>query len=244
MKMKPGRLIVTVMSVALVAASGLAMASSLTPTNDGVHVAGYDLSEYGIAPASWTNFENAVKVRIAKKGKGGSKGTLLRVTGNNGAGNYFNLEPADNFTIKGSSYKLKARFDADGNLLKGGVKVNGTIKTEEGRVSGRLLTASLGGLLSDQGYAFTNNLLGFNTYNTKCHAAIESITPGGCESGESAYVSLDKNLAAITRKYQSSGLAVTGSADLVITNVPVPAAVWLFASGLIGLTGMARRRKH
>ena len=25
---------------------------------------------------------------------------------------------------------------------------------------------------------------------------------------------------------------------------PVPAAVWLFGSGLLGLIGMARRRKH
>jgi len=28
-----------------------------------------------------------------------------------------------------------------------------------------------------------------------------------------------------------------------ISAVPVPAAVWLFGSGLIGLTGMARRKR-
>ena len=30
--------------------------------------------------------------------------------------------------------------------------------------------------------------------------------------------------------------------DLVISQIPVPAAVWLFGSGLIGLVGVARRR--
>ena len=33
------------------------------------------------------------------------------------------------------------------------------------------------------------------------------------------------------------------STDIVNTAVPVPAAVWLFGSGLIGLAGVARRRK-
>jgi hypothetical protein len=31
--------------------------------------------------------------------------------------------------------------------------------------------------------------------------------------------------------------------DVSLTAVPVPAAVWLFGSGLIGLIGIARRRK-
>ncbi|HIO54930.1 MAG TPA: VPLPA-CTERM sorting domain-containing protein, partial [Chromatiales bacterium] len=29
-----------------------------------------------------------------------------------------------------------------------------------------------------------------------------------------------------------------------ITNVPVPAAVWLFGSGLVGLAGIASRRRQ
>lgn len=37
--------------------------------------------------------------------------------------------------------------------------------------------------------------------------------------------------------------AVDGQEQLFLTPVPVPAAVWLFGSGLIGLFGLARRKK-
>ena len=35
-----------------------------------------------------------------------------------------------------------------------------------------------------------------------------------------------------------------GQYGIEISQVPVPTAVWLFGSGLIGLVGVARRRKH
>lgn len=238
-------ILTTATAIVLALGSSFAMASSLTPADDGVHVEGYDLSAYGIDPASWMNFENNVKVKVVKKGKRGAKGTLLKVTGKTGGGNFFNLEPTDNFSIKGNRYKLTARFDADGNLISGKkskVRINGAIKTEEGKVSGRLLTARLGDLLDGAGYVFTDTLIGFNTHNVKCHAIIESISPGGCEDGESAYISLDKRLEDVTKKYKSAGLAVTGSAG--VSAVPVPAAVWLFGSGLLGLIALGQRRKR
>ncbi len=40
-----------------------------------------------------------------------------------------------------------------------------------------------------------------------------------------------------------STVSFTYSFDLLLTPVPVPAAVWLFGSGLIGLIGVARRKK-
>ena len=39
------------------------------------------------------------------------------------------------------------------------------------------------------------------------------------------------------------GFAFATVDSLTVSSVPVPAAVWLFASGLIGLTGVARRKK-
>ncbi|MEN8206519.1 MAG: VPLPA-CTERM sorting domain-containing protein [Pseudomonadota bacterium] len=242
--MKANIILTTAPAIALLAGSGIAMASSLMPAADGVHVEGYDLSAFGIDPVSWTNFENDVKVKVIKKGKKGSKGTMLKVTGRKGSGHFFNIEPTDNLSIKGSVYKLTARFDTGGKLLIGKqskVTINGTIRTEEGKVSGRLLAARLGDLLNGPGYALTDTLIGFKTHGLKCHAVIESISPGACEGGESAYVSLHKRLDDVTKKYKSAGLAVTGSAETKA--VPVPAAAWLFGTGLLGLTGVGRRRK-
>jgi hypothetical protein len=41
----------------------------------------------------------------------------------------------------------------------------------------------------------------------------------------------------------NAGAIFLDNASLTVTAVPVPAAVWLFGSGLIGLVGVARRRK-
>jgi len=40
-----------------------------------------------------------------------------------------------------------------------------------------------------------------------------------------------------------NGTGVTANATTSVSAVPVPAAVWLFGSGLIGLVGVARRKK-
>jgi len=36
---------------------------------------------------------------------------------------------------------------------------------------------------------------------------------------------------------------ISGSISPVVSTVPIPAAVWLFGSGLLGLVGVARRKK-
>jgi len=94
-----------------------------------------------------------------------------------------------------------------------------------------LMTADLDGV-----WASTGQLIGFNTMNIQCGEAILALVD--CTSSEVIYLSqlqdpLDPGGAK--GKYQTTGLAVT--------TVPVPAAVWLFGSGLIGLAGVARRRK-
>ena len=57
---------------------------------------------------------------------------------------------------------------------------------------------------------------------------------------QSALIDLDLSLYDIERG-GLSGVFVSGS--ITPSAVPVPAAVWLFGSGLIGLVGIARRRK-
>ena len=48
----------------------------------------------------------------------------------------------------------------------------------------------------------------------------------------------DATLSFSTRSLNSYDMSI----ETVITTVPVPAAVWLFGSGLLGLVGVARRK--
>lgn len=56
----------------------------------------------------------------------------------------------------------------------------------------------------------------------------------------------DQGLAPIATTFAGtwSVNAAAGTLNYTVTAVPVPAAVWLFASGLLGLVGISRRRKQ
>jgi hypothetical protein len=61
---------------------------------------------------------------------------------------------------------------------------------------------------------------------------------GGCTINEVVYSTLkDGRFAPMVNNFRADGFSSVAA-------VPVPAAVWLFGSGLIGLVGVACRRKH
>ena len=205
---------------------GTAYAVSVSPA--------YELPE--LRPSGHPNFENSVKLKVLKNGNKGYRVKVKR----KGSGNYFNLSSTERFDIKKAKYKLIANFDTAGAFLDGTLKIKGKIKTPFGKAKGTLMTATLTSFAYDSNFndsllGFNNgSLLGFNTSDIVCNSVIDDWV--NCTSNESVYIALDESGFDPTIKgFKSKGLSVA--------TVPVPAAVWLFGSGLIALAGMTRRRK-
>jgi hypothetical protein len=127
-------------------------------------------------------------------------------------------------------------------------KVNLKAKMKNGDFSG---TLSIKGKMKDLGINKQRKLLeadlisidhlgplvGFDTANIVCDQMIIDAI-GNCSTSESVYLSLIEDITAAI----DDGATKIKTAGVMVTTVPVPAAAWLFASGLLGLVGMARRR--
>jgi hypothetical protein len=78
-------------------------------------------------------------------------------------------------------------------------------------------------------------------------ASTSSSTYFGFPTREAAPESIDSDIGILITFSLTSGdsVAFTSNFDVVpVAVVPVPAAVWLFGSGLLGLFGVSRRKRH
>jgi hypothetical protein len=197
----------------------------------------YDLP--GIVPSSLPAFETAVQVSYLIN----SSGATLKARFNNMSGFSRLVYPNQTFGVRNTKYVLNAVFDTNNVFQSGTVVIRGKIP---GLVSGygvqTLMTADLTAFASNA----AGDLLGFNTANIVCNPAINAYLP--CTTNESVYLALKDGIFSDddngyggkygkkTKVFRSSGLAVT--------SIPIPAAVWLFGSGLLGLAGIACRNKR
>lgn len=115
----------------------------------------------------------------------------------------------------------------------------GTIGSETGTVSfatgsGNTMTINLNGTFlfatSDDGYG--SGLGPYLTFNLGSLTDFD-FQKTGAPAFNSSFLSFD-DFGSMYGEWTSASL----------TAVPVPAAVWLFGSGLLGLVGMARRKKR
>jgi hypothetical protein len=177
----------------------------------------------GLVDGSFPYFEQSVYITRKNKKNGNfqlsaSYGGVASDVSN------FVLDPDTSYHIDNTFYQLKARYHSSTDQLTGSIRIMGKLEGENAKET--LMTADLTGIWDS-----TGSLIGFNTTHIQCSDSINAIAP--CTSAEVVYLNLDGALGA-GKKTSTTGLAVT--------SVPVPAAAWLFGSGLIGLATLARRR--
>jgi hypothetical protein len=209
----------------------------------------YDLP--GIVPSSLPAFETAVQVSYLKN----SSGATLKARFNDTSGFSKLVYPNQTFGVRNTKYVLNAVFDSNNVFQSGTVAIRGKIP---GLVGGHgvqtLMTADLTAFARNS----AGDLLGFNTANIVCNPAINAYVP--CTTSESVYLALNKGIfdnncfsGHSAFRHNDCGNDEKGekwkkarifkTSGIAITSIPVPAAVWLFGSGLLGLVGIAHRRK-
>ena len=132
------------------------------------------------------------------------------------------------YGIKDTKYNLTANFNSSGAFTSGSVAIDG--KFNGSSTSTTLMTANLTSFAKSS----DGEMWGFNTNNIVCSAAINAAAHG-CTTAEVVYLGLADAQKSLTKSWSTKGVA--------LTSVPVPTAAWLLGSGLVGLVGVARRKR-
>lgn len=179
----------------------------------------------GIRPGGFPYFDQAVKINYKPKKGGFNIKASFEKDSNRSS---LLINPENNLSIGNTKYKLRKVKVRDGVLISGKLKIRGIIEDLGITKKDTLMTADLEGAWSLSGD--DNQLFGFNTTNIVCHDAFAMY----CTQAESVYLALNDAINTGGKNINTTGVAVT--------TIPLPAAVWLFGSGLIGMAVMARRK--
>jgi len=190
----------------------------------GVNAYGANFSSLpGIGTPSLPAFGTYVNANFTK----GSSSSVLKVTQASSYSTFITPFSPYVKAISSTSYTLTANFTSAGAFNPVGSNV--VIKGKLDGIYQTLMTADLTAFAkSTNGY-----LWGFNTDNIACSAAINTLAHG-CTTSEVVYLGLVSAQKYLTKSWKTKGVA--------LTSVPVPAAVWLLGSGLVGLASIGRRK--
>jgi hypothetical protein len=208
-------------ALALLAFTGAARAMSAVP----------DWNVAGIPDAGFAHFQNGVKVTFAKNGS-----NWKLTAANNGGSQLFQTDPSHAYSLSKTSFVLTANFNSSLNFTGGNMELKGKIPGLGVNSVISLWKTSLSGFGVDMNpFDGSPFALGFATSG---HSGWASRYANG--SPESVYL-FAPNLATLAFKlFNHQGLSMSVNAT-ALTTVPVPAAVWLLGSALIGLFGARRK---
>lgn len=168
--------------------------------------------------------------------------TLELINGTNG--NAYNTFDLSGLSINANSYLVLC--DNTSAVANCNLDIASAGWIQNGGADGDAVALLSGGMLIDSlAYEGIGSFLG--TYAEGGNATIDDSNsivisiarlPNGLDSNINAS---DFNSACLTPG--SSNISGTGDCSVAVNPVPVPAAIWLFGSGLIGLIGISRRKQ-
>jgi hypothetical protein len=219
------------MGVLALGNTGSFASSSNCPEPSGYPFNGCSLP--GTIDGSFPYFDQTVSVTYKDKD---TEDDIFNITGKSLKGSLRRwLQIDDETTVVIPKMKFKLDAAVNGDVASGDLKISGKIP-DLGKFK---VSADLKGEwdASEDGM-----LWGFNTTNIACSGAIESLVD--CATDGVIYLNLLEAVGPDTgaNKIDTSGLALTSFTDQAA--VPVPATVWLFSSGLLGLVAISRRRSN
>jgi len=156
------------------------------------------------------------------------------------------------YLFSGSSGDAFLRNDGTAGTIFGG---NPYDQVTINNLTAAVYDQAYGGFDREDFASTSGNVAGVPLRSVSIHAQTDDTTLlSDLNFSEEALISLSDNLSLLSFSmlfmdgaFGSAPVSVNGSFNgMTVTNltsVPVPAAAWLFGSGLLGLIGMARRKK-
>lgn len=208
----------------------------------------------GVLLPGYPQFVNNATVTLAKTGGTFAAGTTrtYSLTATTAAGPFdFTPTPTSStFTVNGT-FNLTATFNVTGTatpvLTGGSVSINGTLPGYSGPQPSQTLTGSAENLFSAN---LTPGSFGFDVISDGSPVALGFVTNSftgwatqfSAGFPESVYLfsfSVPSLMTQFNNPKLTAPISFTGAA---LTTVPVPAAVWLFSSAMLGFVGLRRRK--
>lgn len=197
----------------------------------------------GIPPAGFPHFENTASITLTKQTSGGATTGYVLTSASRPGTFVFQYNPTNAYNVSGT-YSLTANFNASGGFANGNLAITGSIPGYNGPGTAptadpnqNLFSAKLVSFGSDVVSDTVSPVaLGFMTTDFTGWA-----TQFSDASAESTYL-YSFNVPGLMSMFNNPKFRSITFQGMAMTTVPIPAAVWLFGSGIAMLSCFRRKR--